>query len=304
MPSPTNAKPSDLPKLSGFLQNIGSYSGEQMILGAGILYHYTNLDGLLGILKDNDLRLTNTRYCNDDAEMTHGLDLARVMIEQKRGDADPKRAQYIEELAALFKDEEVDSVYISCFCKEPDLLSQWRGYADSGAGVSLSFEVGDFDYITGADCHFGLMRFWPVFYPKQTQEKIIAKAIDYYPEFEKAASPSEWAQWTAEAIRFFIPTFKHLDFKEEKEYRLIFTPAPGSPVLPSYRVGRGMLIPYYSLKALATAAGQANPRLPLRAVRIGPSRYKKLNLDSARMLLDQYGYTDVPVTPCDTPFRG
>ena len=33
------------------------------------------------------------------------------------------------------------SVYISCFSKKPDLLSQWRAYAEDGTGVSIGFDL-------------------------------------------------------------------------------------------------------------------------------------------------------------------
>ena len=33
------------------------------------------------------------------------------------------------------------SVYISCFSKKQDLLSQWRAYADDGRGVSIGFDL-------------------------------------------------------------------------------------------------------------------------------------------------------------------
>src|SRR4051812_3334035 len=161
-PTPTTG----LNRLSSFLDSIGSFS-EDMILHFNVnetLFHYTNLEGLLGILESNDVRLTNTRFCNDDAEMTHGLDLTRKVIATEREKADPKRIEYLDELGRHF-DGAVDPVYISCFCEDKDKLSQWRGYAENGAGVTLEIEPAQFSYITGPDCpkDIGLMRFWKVF---------------------------------------------------------------------------------------------------------------------------------------------
>ena len=83
------------------------------------------------------------------------------------------------------------------------------------------------------------MRFWKVFYPGETQRKIIRSAISYCPSLEPTLEVADWARSTWAAIRFFLPTFKHQDFSEEEEWRLIFTPAPNSPVQPSYRVAAG-----------------------------------------------------------------
>src|SRR3954471_7489320 len=102
-------------RLASFLASIGSFS-EDLILFFQVnetLFHYTTLEGLLGILESNDLRLTNTRFCNDDAEMTHGLDLTRKVIATERQKADPKRIEYLDDLGRYF-DGAVDPVYISC----------------------------------------------------------------------------------------------------------------------------------------------------------------------------------------------
>jgi hypothetical protein len=307
-PVPDINPPTDLPRLSGFLANIGSAS-EDMILyfpAKDLLYHYTNLDGLQAILSSGDIRLTNSLYCNDEAEMIHGLKLARETIAaEQSGTTDPKRRSYLDELQRRSMEDKMQPVYIACFCEAGEKLSQWRAYGANGTGVTLGFAPGEFSYITGPDCppNIGLMRFWKVFYPKATQQKIIRSAINYYPAFEPAATPPDWARWTWEAIQFFIPTFKHEHFQEEQEWRLIFTPALATPVPPSFRVARGMLIPFYSLKSLANALNPVERSLPLKSVRIGPSPSKELNAASAELLLKQHGYS-FGVDKSETPYRG
>jgi len=299
---------SDPDKLKRFLDSIGSFS-EDMILWFNVeerLYHYTDLAGMKGIISGDDLWLTHAQYCNDESELTHGLELTKRVIQQLSEGADAKRKAYLDELTKLVCDPELDPVYICCFCEQDDLLSQWRAYSANATGVSLEFAPNEFRFITGPDCPspYGLMRFWKVFYPIETQEKIIRSAIDFYPSMEKEATSSEWALWTAEAIRFFIPTFKNSDFMGEKEWRLIFSPAVGSPARPSYRVVRGMLAPYYSLKELCVQLGYQNQKLPLTSVRIGPCPNRRLNAASTRMLLDQHDYGEVEVKTSATPYRG
>jgi hypothetical protein len=307
--SPSVSYTTDLNRLRAFLDSIGSAS-EDMILWLPTipnLSHYTNLDGVLGILTNDDLWLTHTRYCNDEAEMTHGLRIARNVIEEEQGKAgDTKRVEYLSALSKLLQSNEVDPVYVCCFCEQPDLLSQWRAYGANATGVSLEFQPPAFAYITGPDCPpvFGLMRFWRVFYKEDTQRKIIRSAVNYYPHFESGASPEEWVRWTWDAIRFFLPTFKHSDFFEENEWRLIFTPAPGCPAKLSYRAARGMLIPYYSLRKLSEQIGLKAQKLPLTRVRIGPNPNKTLNLASLKMLLETSGYGHVLCVGSNMPYRG
>ena len=67
------------------------------------------------------------RGINDEAEMTHGLELAKSVIAEERGKAtDPKRQEYLDELTRLLTEVEVEPVYIACFCEAVDRLSQWR----------------------------------------------------------------------------------------------------------------------------------------------------------------------------------
>ncbi len=295
-------------RLRGFLDSIGSWS-EDLVLWFNVeqrLYHYTNLDGLKGIIGSSDLWLTHAQYCNDEGELIHGLRLTQSMVKEQAASSEGQQRAYLDELLRLLESPLLDPVYVCCFCEQDDLLSQWRAYAANATGVSLEFEPGRFNYITGPDCPptIGLMRFWKVFYPPETQQKIIRNAIKYYPAFEPNAAPADWARWTVEAIRFFLPTFKNNDFGGEKEWRLIFTPASTSPVRPSYRVARGMLVPYYSLTELARQIGYPEQKLPLTSVRIGPSPNKRLNAASARMLLDKHGYEQIPVDVSETPYRG
>jgi len=148
--------------------------------------------------------------------------------------------------------------------------------------------------------------FWKVSYEDQRNEGIIQKATTFFaptvPNPLPGRSTDLCARQAAEAIRFFIPTFKNNDFSEENEWRLIFTPSQSAIVPLRFRVSRNILIPYYSLKELG---GTPVPRqLFINGLRIGPSVRQQLNVESARLLLDQNGFTTVPVVASETLYRG
>ena len=156
---------------------------------------------------------------------------------------------------------------------------------------------------------FGLTRFWKVFYKEETQRDIIGKAIaTYAPAANPGQDTNALARKAADAIRFFIPTFKNADFKDEQEWRLIFTPNPTVAVAPKpedapkpeFRTGRNMLIPYYKLRSLL---GTDLQPLPLTEVLVGPSVHKQLIKESTETLLNQYGYNSVPVEVSATTYR-
>ena len=207
--------------------------------------------------------------------------MQRVIEEEFAKGTDPGCEDYLKQISRMSETPKPEGIYICCFCAKDNLLSQWRSYAANGTGVSLSFDPARFDYITGPDSPpSGLIRLWKVSYKEVEQCNIVRDAISFY--WNKSTLPiEERVQQATNAIQFFVPTFKNRDFEEEDEIRLIFTPFPDTPIKPQFRISRGMLVPYYSLKELSGSTAVARP-LPLLKVRVGPSANKQLNVESAK----------------------
>ena len=119
------------------------------------LYHYTDAKGLLGIVQGQTLRATDVQFLNDGEELIYA---ARQISKHARNRADeicrqlsqdPNCDDYLaQRLRAIAKavddhaDGQYGQVFVSCFCSEPDLLSQWRSYGRDG-GFALGFDSGD-----------------------------------------------------------------------------------------------------------------------------------------------------------------
>jgi hypothetical protein len=147
----------------------------------------------------------------------------------------------------------------------------------------------------------GLMRLWKVYYEEQKQIELVTEAI----AFGRAGrDPQQRARRAADAIKFFIPTFKNVDFREEGEWRLIFTPGANCRVRPDFRVARQMLVPYYSVRALVQEIrpGVMN-KLPIRHVLIGPNPRAQITKESVKMLLSRYDYPQVTVEASRISYR-
>jgi hypothetical protein len=301
----------DISSLMLFLDHVKSYTGDDLIFGPSAgqtINHYTDLAGLKGIIDNHDLWLTHSRYSNDDEEVTHGFEIVKEVIdENKNTAADDVKKDFLIKLSDLVKEPAPEGIYICCFCLNDNLLSQWRGYGANGTGVCIRFMPQGFSYITGIDSpQKGLMRIWKVFYDRELQKNIVREAINFA-YMDPALLLEEKLKRAADAIHFFIPTFKNAGFSEENECRLIFTPPPDFKVLPQVRVARGMLVPYYSLRKLSEDAepnALAIKKLPVLSVQIGPSSNKKLNMESAKILLSAANYDDVAVDSSSTPYRG
>ena len=305
-PAPAPREPIDIGALTQFLNSLESYSQDlvQHLRSGQRLCHYTSLDGAIGIIRGGDLWLTNSRYSNDDEELDHGHRLVDAVLDELESEAagDTVRLDWLRRLGDRLRAARGDQVYICCFCEKDNLLSQWRGYAENGGGVSLEFDPVGFTAVAGPDSLHGLMRLWKVFYDRDQQRKIIRDCVDY--PYWPSADEEARIRFVVDAIQFFMPTFKNGDFREEQERRLIFTPYPAALPQPRFRTRRGLLVPYYSLRELS---GQDAPgsgfKLPISGVLIGPGPHRALNVESTRMMLAQQGYGDVPVQASTTPYR-
>ena len=289
----------DIDALKGFLDSLKSYSRDliQHLDSGQKLCHYTSLEGSVGIISGGDLWLSNSRFSNDGAEQIFGHQLVdEVLDELESGATGDVRRRDWRSLRAQIAVGNREQVYVCCFCEKENLLSQWRGYAKDGRGVSIEFDPDRFPEL--AACKHGLMRLWKVFYDRERQRDIIRACINYpcWP----SANQDDQIRFIVDALRFFMPTFKDADFREEQERRLIFTPSPRTSVRPRFRTKGAVLVPYFSLKDLLDPTFT----LPIKSVLLGPGFHRTLNVESTRMMLWTHEYVDVVVEASPTPYRG
>jgi hypothetical protein len=88
-----------------------------------LVYHYTSLKGLKGILKKQRIRATHFEYLNDPDELHY----CRNLFGEEARRTDPNAAD-----PAMFGED-----YIASFSEVGDDLAQWRSYGDGGNGVAI-----------------------------------------------------------------------------------------------------------------------------------------------------------------------
>jgi len=297
----------DIDALSNLLMNVGSpHQYLVQDLGATAVYHYTDLGALQSIVANSDLWLTNARFSNDYEEGTHGARIASTALAEFEADqslAQPER-DFARSIAERSSATPPADVYICCFCRHDNLLRQWRSYGSNATGVSLAVATTQFRQLSGPDLpnDIGLMYLWRVFYDVDKQREIVKECVSL--AHADASKPlDERIELALDALRFFIPTFKNEAFKDEEEARLVFRPAPACRIKPDFRVARGMLVPYYSMKKLAAAANQGGWRPPITSVCIGPNPNREINCEGVKLMLQASGY-DGPVKVSNAPYRG
>jgi hypothetical protein len=137
------------------------------------LYHYTNGQGLYGILKEQCLRATHYKFLNDSSEFQLFKDVLEKILYPSRlrfytkeyienptskaildSVCGPQAAAKngVEEFLKIIYEKLAPEIYIASFCaKHQDchandhgLLSQWRGYGENG-GYAIVFNTSGLD---------------------------------------------------------------------------------------------------------------------------------------------------------------
>ena len=104
-----------------------------------VLYHYTKLNGIQGIILERCMRATKSSFLNDTNEMYYILHVIRDVIEKI------ERPEWKELLTSQVLDTvlEMDrsAYYIVSFSTEPDSITLWAEFGDH-TGYNIGFESG------------------------------------------------------------------------------------------------------------------------------------------------------------------
>ena len=104
-----------------------------------LIWHYTDMYSFVQILKFRTLHFSKATRLNDSEELSWVKKILDETNDQKEALEDDK-LQELQEIAKITEIKDRVSPFASCFSLSPDVLSQWRAYADQGRGVSFGFD--------------------------------------------------------------------------------------------------------------------------------------------------------------------
>lgn len=198
------------------------------------LHHYTNSAGINGIILSNHLWATDFRNLNDTTELTYGtgllVDELKKFGKEKVGDV----SILLNGLCTFYMDHgdkirDFFETYVVSLSEAPDMLSQWRAYADHAKGCCVEFDFTDSRLFTIVDEYTPwALEILPVIYDEDIQRSLIRSGIE---RLLNHLSPLAINRSTSEqgiligflmhALRPFVTAFKHPGFAEEREWRAI-----------------------------------------------------------------------------------
>lgn len=278
-----------------------------------ILFHYTSLEGLLGIISSKSIWATNVLYLNDASELNYSINLLREEINnvKEKIPVDSKGLGKFSFFDGLI--EKIDkfiphpypfSFFVCSFSEEKDLLSQWRGYCSRGIGFSLGFNL---DKLKGcaeeSKCSITICNYNEEDQKSELRKLINEISIRYDTEIKNPSWPLEWGEAELDLfIDLFMefielaPTFKHQKFEAEKEWRIIVSRNLKSMKSIRFRPGQSMVVPYIEIP-LPTEGDN----LIINKIVVGPTHEPNLSKASVEMLLksknvkfDEIQYSTIP----------
>lgn len=296
-----------------------------------VLYHYTRVAALKPILASGGMRATHFAHTND-AEEFHGardlfpqlmaapaFELAKRLRAQgafKRAPSNAELKRIIAADAGGFHDAMVRSLplpfHLTCFSKHASahhnangLLTLWRFYGGAGEGIALGFNTRKLiDATEVIQKKYAIAAIYLDEVRYGSDDEVLCRRmydatglVEMFLEFVDSLINQRVPDFDGRGVEMHQFTVlaacaKHPDFVDEREIRLIVTPA-----FSGYEEGRlsaysaderYMLLPYLNA---------------LERIIIGPSPEQEALAERVRIAVREAGLESISVDRSKTPFR-
>lgn len=291
-----------------------------------ILYHYCNTDSFVSIVRSQSIRLSSLSLSNDSME-GRLIKMAILKLAKRDGLSE---AAIVELGGSLDFNERHFDGFGFCLSFYGDLLSQWRGYADDGCGVSIGFDVPYLKSLVHSersnDPRFALHQ---VRYKSAEHE---AEINDIYTELRKLISLGAFKKPGMSGLldirsplqmmaddagikkaneQLLLKLYdlapkqfalKASAFSEEKEWRLVSVIEGSKFDNCEYRACRNRVIPFRTIKLDDLRAIRTGRKLkPIREVILGPKNETPPSVVQA--MIKQAGFGVVKVKDSKATYR-
>jgi hypothetical protein len=285
------------------------------------VHHYTNADGLLGIVNSSHLWASSPLALNDSSEVTFGLDLVRhiwgaIPSDHLSVGQHALMGQVLDSLDGI-----KEAVYLLSASREGDLLNQWQGYSgrqgyclgiDTAKRLAVLEPEDAPEEALWRSVGLGVNPGWySVLYDETDQIEAARRLLTYLVEDMPDPTDSAGIDRFAHHVTVFVGTLagqlKHGAFAAEQEVRYI---APKGVLFPEkFRAGPFGLVPYVELAAAPRSEDYlyVHPPvgvLPLVGLTCGPANEpeKSAVAATAGRFLRARGY-NIEVTTSEVPYR-
>ena len=279
---------------------------------AGLIWHYTDGEAMINIIKSRSLRATQIAALNDKNELRFATSLYRSAVERLQqnyasGTEEHTFLQFvIREISEDSEDLHGDSVaYVCCFSGHEDELTQWERYGRKGKQFNWGYAIGFDQQIVGGN----QTALFKVIYDREKQEaaaeRLARATLDFYLKGlsgNRLEDPVEWRRsffeyWDG-AIYPLAAAIKETHWTPENEYRVYFDGR--TAVGDDYGfIQRNMMLSRYAILALPKQQDGRPAPLPIRQIMTGPGNRPAFTKQNLELLLMQQGYSGIAIRSSD-----
>ena len=285
-----------------------------------LLYHYTDQNGLHGIIENKCIRATHSQFLNDLSEYRIVFDALLKKIKIERTD------NWAVLQSWFLRARQMKGIFVSSFSdeKKGDSLAMWRGYSAATGGYSIGFdrlvlnEIAKEHFTSDKKCWVELGKCFYVD-PEESSlaerfERMVESAWKESLEKMSASASNDLLKNALRSMPVNIMEYvklaafaKHEAFNEEMEWRIVIfvEDGPRSERI-KFRQGKSMLVSY-----LEFSWKDSDLPSPIRRVVVGPTPNNGEAVRAVEMLLERYGISlrgedcpdGVEVVPSKIPYR-
>lgn len=275
--------------------------------------HYTSADAALKIIRTKRMWMRNTNCMTDYREVTHGFDILRKFFSDNKikefctalDTCAPGAAlKAIDLFNAWWRNQIPFNTYILSISEHDQeeeqhgRLSMWRAFGGASARVALVFKL---PWYSGAAEALNII-FSPVAYLEEKQalavlDSAIGNVRAEY-NFLKDIDRTLITGVVFNMLLAGVTCLKHEGFREEREWRVIYSPGLRSSSLieSSVEVIQGVPQMVYKLpldKSVSPDLAAIDLATMFDKIIIGPSSYPVVMMDAFKFELAKVGVTDV-----------
>jgi hypothetical protein len=277
------------------------------------VWHYTNADGLIGILETGKIWSTQVTCLNDTLELRYFSDRLHRAVKDWRAQQidDQKLAVALRVVDKALDNREFTTAghFVACFSEVKDDLGQWRGYGGGECGYAIGF------------CSEGIREalktrpgalFLPMNYDDKQHKSFVEDVLKlgekcFHDAVKNGDDIEKWAAEFYEAcnmsLAFFAIGIKHPTFSSEREWRITAGYNDQTDVdRLEFRQKHTLLARHLPLD-LRIAADGGKRLLPITQIYVGPGASQQVSRISVGDLLLKCKYQGINVEMSKVPYR-
>lgn len=284
-----------------------------------MLYHYTHLQGLNGIMTSKVIFATEGRFLNDSSEIRYIKKIIDSACERVEDKVDDKLLNEIKWFNNEVKWLDDNHVFVLSLSEYRDSLILWGNYSkNDGYNIGLNpyelvkvffSEVKNFKEIDPSKGEYVWLEHGKVIYDFDKQintisDELILLDMLYKTLRQPFEDIADFSISFFYRMSFYSAFFKDSGFSDEREYRIAITSnkyfSCSEDGKGGFRAVSGCLVPYLKVPINSINAVNINP---IKEITVGPKNNLDIAKNGLELFLNEYGFSDVEIKKSLIPLR-